>query len=160
MKYREGLISAYHNYLIDQMLTPGFVLGEPEGGEDFWLLADVLFPEEKAPFLAGRFFDQAGRLLAEMQGEEIIRNPGNCVLRPCGEGFDLLHPSGDLLLAARTEVFANGYLTRIQGKLHDRKGLLRLESAFDSTRVVPEKSWRALGSPMRTGNAFFPLDRN
>ena len=148
MKYRESLISAHHNYLIDRMLAPGFVLGEPDGADDFWLLADVLLPDERAPFLSGRFYDQGGRFLVELRGDEAVQNPGGCLLQESGDGFQLLYPTGEVLLAVRTEVFTNGYLTRIQGKLYDRKGLLRMEPSFDSARVLDE-AWRTLDVPVR-----------
>jgi hypothetical protein len=148
VKFRESLISAHHNYLIDRMLTPGFVLGEPDVKDDFWLLADVLLPDEKAPFLSGRFYDQEGRFLVDLRGDKAVQNPGGCLLQVSGDGFQLLYPSGEVLLAVRTEVFANGYLTRIQGKLYDRKGLLRMEPSFESARVFGE-AWRGLEVPVR-----------
>ena len=149
MKFRESLISAHHNYLIDQMLTPGFVLGEPDGKDDFWLLADVLLPDEKAPFLSGRFYDPEGRFLVELRGVEAVQNPGGCLLQKSGDGFQLLYPSGEVLLSVRTETFANGYLSRIQGKLYDREGLLRMEPSFESARVLGE-AWRPLEASART----------
>ena len=148
MKYRESLISAHHNYLVDQMLTPGFVLGEPDGEDDFWLLADVLRPEEKAPFLSGRFYDPEGLFLVELRGHETVKNPGGCPFQKTGDGFQLLYPSGEVLLSVRTEAFANGHLTRIQGKLYDTKGLPRMEPSFESARVLGE-AWRALGVSVR-----------
>jgi hypothetical protein len=148
MNYRESLISSHHNYLIDQMLTPGFVLGEADRKDDFWLLADVLLPEEKVPILSGRFYDQEGRFLAALKGPEMIGNPGRCVFQATGEGFQLFYPSGEVLLAVRTEAFANGYLTRIQGKLFDRKGVLCMEPSFDSARVLSE-AWRILEASVR-----------
>jgi len=149
VKFRESLISAHHNYVINQMLAPGFVLGEVDVQDDFWLLADVVSPEERAPFLSGCFYDHEGGFLMEMRGDEMIRNPGGCSLKASGDGFRVLHPSGELLLAVRTEVFANGYLTRLQGKLHDRKGVLRMEPSFDSARIVGE-SWRILAVSLRS----------
>jgi hypothetical protein len=148
VKYRESLISAHHNYLINHMLTPGFILGEPDGEDDFWLLADVLLPEEKTPFLSGRFYDQENRFLLDMRGSEVFENPGRCLFQVSGDGFQLLYPSGEVLLAVRTEVFANGYLTRIQGKLYDRRGSLRMEPSFDSARVFGEARW-PLDAPVR-----------
>jgi hypothetical protein len=146
VKFRESLISAHHNYLIDRMLTPGFLLGEQDG-EDFWLLADVLLPDEKVPLLSGRFYDQEGRFLMDLRGDEVIRNPGKCILHASGDGIQLLHPSGEVLLEARTETFTNGYLTRIQGKLYDRQRLLRVEPSFESARVLG-KVWCALEAPL------------
>jgi len=148
MKFRESLISAHHNYLIDRMLTPGFLLGKADAKDDFWLLADVLLPEERAPFLCGRFYDPEGRFLVHLRGDQWVENPGGCRLQGSGDGFQILYPSGEVLLAVRTEVFTNGYLTRIQGKLYDRSGLLRVEPSFDSARVLDE-AWHPLASPVR-----------
>ena len=94
----------------------------------------------------------------ELRGDEVVQNPGRCLLQVSGDGFRLLYPSGEVLLAVRTEVFANGYLTRIQGKLYDRKGLLHMEPSFDSARVLDE-TWRTLDVPMRSQRGDFPLDR-
>ena len=164
MKFRESLISAHHNYLINQMLTPGFILGQANGEDEFWLLADVLLPGEKAPYLSGRFYDGKGVFLLHMQGCEIVENPGNCILRASAEGFRLLRPSGEMLLSLDTEVFANGFLTRVQGKLYDKKGSLRLEPSFESANVFGDDQW-ALYAPVRSQNKasdsheIFPLDR-
>jgi len=148
VKFRESIISSHHNYLINQMLIPGFILGDPHAGEEFWLLADVLLPGEKAPYISGRFYDQKGGFLLRMQGSEVVENPGNCVFQSFGEGFRLLQPAGEELLSLRTEAFANGYLTRIQGKLYDKRGSLRMESSFESAKVLGEIQ-RALNAPVR-----------
>lgn len=148
MKFRQSLISAHHNYLINQMLTPGFILGEPDAGDDFWLLADVVLPGEKAPYVSGRFYDRNGDFLLHLKGNEIVENQGYCLARSSGGGFSLHYPSGDVLLAVHTEVFTNGYLTLIQGRLYDRKGSLRLEPSFESARVLGP-SHRTLDGPAR-----------
>ena len=164
MNFRQSLISAHHNYLINQMLTPGFILGAPAAGDEFWLLADVVLPSEKAPHISGRFYDQGGDFLLHIRGNEIVENPGKCVLRATGEGFHLFHPSGEALLALDTEVFANGYLTRVQGKLYDKKGSLRMEPSFESARVFGDAQW-TLDGPVRSqqkaadSHEIFPLDR-
>lgn len=146
MEFRESFISAYHNYLINQMLTPGFLLGGPDPGDDFWLLADVLLPGEKGPYLSGRFYDPEGNFLLYMQGGEVVDNPGHCLLRKSGDDFLVLYPSEDMLLAAHTELFANGSLTRIQGKLYDKTGSLRMEPSFESARLFGEVQWIRNGS--------------
>jgi hypothetical protein len=146
VKFKESLISAHHNYLVNQMLTPGFILGELNAQDDFWLLADVVLPEERPPFLSGRFYDSTGAFLLEIRDNEVVQNPGRCILDSSADGFRVLHPSGDLLMAVRTEAFANGYLTRIQGKLYDKRGLLRMEPSFESARVFGEVQW-ALDTP-------------
>jgi len=154
MEFRESLISAHHNYLVNRMLAPGFLLGDVDGEHDFRLLADVLSPEEKTPFLAARFYDQEGGFLMEMSGDRMVENPGGCRVQASGDGFMVFYPSGEVLLAVRTEAFANGFLTRIQGRLYDRKGLLRMEPSFDSGRIVGE-AWRILAASVRAKNGNF-----
>jgi hypothetical protein len=148
MNFRQSLISAHHNYLINQMLTPGFLFGEPDAEDDFWLLADVVLPGEKAPYLSGRFYDQEGDFLLHLRGNQVVENPGNCVFHSSGEGFRLLYPSGEVLLALQTEIFANGYLTRIQGKLYDKAGALRMEPSIENAKVFGMAQW-ALDAPLR-----------
>jgi hypothetical protein len=148
VEFRQSLISAHHNYLINQMLTPGFILGDPHAGDDFWLLADVLLPGEKAPYLSGRFYGQKGNFLLRLGGGEVIENPGNCLSESSSEGFRLLYPSGEVLLSLHMEIFANGYLTRVQGKLYDRKGSLRMEPSFESAKVFGGIQ-RVLDAPVR-----------
>ena len=151
MEFRESRISSYHNYLINGMLTPGFLLGEPEPGDDFRLLADVLRPGEKKPYLSGRLYGPEGDFLLHLEGSEIIENPRNCLLRTVAEGFRLLYPSGEELLALHTEVFANGSLSRIQGRLYDREGALRMEPSFESARVFGAVQWM-FDRPVRSRN--------
>jgi hypothetical protein len=148
VNFRQSLISAHHNYLINQMLTPGFLLGEPDAWDDFWLLADMVLPGEKTPYLSGRFYDQEGEFLLHLRGNKVVENPGNCVFQSSGEGFRLLYPSGEVLLALQTEIFANGYLTRIQGKLYDKVGSLRMEPSFESAKVFGDSEY-ALDAPVR-----------
>jgi hypothetical protein len=147
LKCRESLISAHHNYLVNQMLTPGFVLGDPDSADDFFFLGDVVLPPESDPKLYGRLFDERGVLILRMAGEEILENPGGCVRQKLVGGFRILYASGEPLLSVRTEAFANGYLTRIQGKLYDRDGKVRMEPIYDSARVFGEKTF-CLSSPL------------
>ncbi|MBN2125415.1 MAG: hypothetical protein JW821_14040, partial [Deltaproteobacteria bacterium] len=49
-----------------------------------------------------------------------------------------LYPGGDDMLSVVTRSFANGYLTRIQGKLYDEKGELRMEPSYEGVRVYGE----------------------
>ncbi len=138
MKFRESLISAYHNYLVNQMLTPGFVLGDPDSVDDFFFLADVVLPPDSEPKLYGRLFDERGALVLKMAGEKIFENMGGCVRQDMAGGFRILDASGAPFLSVRTESFANGYLTRIQGKLFDRGGKIRVEPLLDSIQVFGE----------------------
>jgi hypothetical protein len=52
LKQRESLISAYHNYLVNNMLSPGFYAGIPYSATDFYFLADIMLPGEMAAFLS------------------------------------------------------------------------------------------------------------
>lgn len=135
---KESLISAHHNYLVNEILTPGFVLGGPRDGKDFWFVADMLKPGETVPRISGRLFDEKGRFLAELRLGRVVENPGACVLRPGPGGFGLFSSSGETLLSVHTQVFTNGYLTRIQGKLYDRNGALRMEPSHEGSKVYGE----------------------
>ena len=76
MKFRESLISAHHNYLVNQMLTPGFLLGDPDLADDFFFLGDVVLPPESEPKLFGRLFDERGALILKNGGRRNSRKPG------------------------------------------------------------------------------------
>jgi len=135
LKFRESLVSAHHNYLVNQMLTPGFVLGEPDSAEGFFFMGEPLSPPGVEPTVRGRLFDEMGAFLLRLEGQEAIENPGGCVLQKQAGGFRILYASGKPLLSVQTESFANGYLTRIQGKLFDRGGKVRAEPLLDSIQV-------------------------
>jgi hypothetical protein len=147
VKFRESLISAHHNYLVNQMLTPGFVLGDPDSADDFFFLGDVLLPPGSEPMVRGRLFDERGVFVMRIAGQEVLENPGGCVLQKLAGGFRIFYSSGEPLLSVHTEAFANGYLTRIQGKLYDRDGKIRMEPTYDSARVFGEKTL-PLSSPL------------
>ncbi|MBN1103855.1 MAG: hypothetical protein JXL84_10615 [Deltaproteobacteria bacterium] len=136
--HRESLLSAHHNYLVNDMLSPGFVLGSPGSKEDFWFLADVVPPGEVVPRISGRLFSSEGEFLVSLRSSKVLDNPGGCVFQGVAGGFRLLHPSGEVFLSVHTQVFTNGYLTRIQGKLYDRDGTLRMESSFEGVKVYGE----------------------
>jgi hypothetical protein len=135
MKFRESLISAHHNYLVNQMLTPGFLLGDPDSADDFFFLGDVLLPPGSEPMLSGRLFDERGLFVLRIAGRDVLENPRGCIRQNLAEGFRIIYASGDPLLSVRTESYANGYLTRIQGKLYDRDGKLRMEPLLDGIQV-------------------------
>jgi len=145
--HRESLISAHHNYLVNDMLSPGFVLGAPGSEEDFWFLADVVPPGEAMPRISGRFFGSEGEFLVSLRSSKVLENPGDCALQGVAGGFRLIHPSGEVLLSVHTQAFTNGYLTRIQGKLYDREGALRMEPSYEGVKVYGEARL-ALESPV------------
>ena len=152
MKHSESRISAHHNYLVNNMLTPGFVLGHPGAKGDFYFLADVVLPGESTPRISGRLFDEQGNLLLELNWNRIGENPGGCSYQSVPGGFRIGYPVEGPLLEVVTQHFTNGYLTRIRGKAHDKAGKVRMESAHDSIRVFGE-AILTLDSPFR-----FPHD--
>lgn len=138
LNHRESFISAHHNYLVNNMLTPGFLLGDPNSQEDFFFLADLVLPGEITPRISARLFDSGGRFLLEMGRNRIVENPGRCTHQSASGGFRILYSSGESLLEVNTQHFTNGYLTRIQGKLYDRDGRIRMEPSFDGVHVFGE----------------------
>jgi hypothetical protein len=46
VKFRESKISAHHNYLVNDLLTPSFVVGDPNSGKAFYFLADLVIEPE------------------------------------------------------------------------------------------------------------------
>jgi hypothetical protein len=147
VKFRESLISAHHNYLVNQMLTPGFVLGDPDSADDFFFVGDVLLPPGSEPMLRGRLFDERGVFVLRIAGKEVLENPGGCIRQNLAGGFRIIYASGEPVVSVHTENFANGYLTRIQGKLFDRDGKIRMEPMYDSVRVFGAKTL-LLSSPL------------
>ena len=135
MKHNENLISAHHNYLVNGMLSPGFVLGDPNSGDDFYFLADLVLPGEGTPRISARMFDVHGTFLMELKWNRIGENPGNCSYKPTPDGFRILYSTGETLLEVKTLKFPNGYLTHTQGMLYDKEGKLRMEPADDGIRV-------------------------
>ena len=136
IKYRESKISAHHNYLVNEMPTPGFVVGTPDKREGFYFLGDRVLPGESTPRISCRLFTEDSKdLLLELRWNRIQSNPQACIHRSIPGGFEITHPSGDVVLEVRTQVFANGFLTRIKAKLYDETGELRIEPLGDSIRV-------------------------
>jgi len=146
MKHRESLLSAHHNYLVNNMLSPGFVLGDPGSQDDFYFLADLVLPGESTPRVSARLFDEGGHLLFELKWNRMGENPGRFSYQSTPGGFCVLNLSGQSLLNVDTKKFANGYLTHIQGRLYDRRGRLRLETSHESIQVHGEATL-ALNAP-------------
>jgi hypothetical protein len=138
LKFRESLVSAHHNYLVNRMLSPGFLVGNPDSSDDFYFLADVVRPGESGPRIYARLFDTQGAFVLEMEPGKIAENPVGCQRQPFPGGYRIVLPSGEFLLSVQTESFANGYLTRIQGKLYDREGSLRMEPHYDAILIKGE----------------------
>ena len=138
LKFRESLVSAHHNYLVNQMLSPGFLVGNPDSKDDFYFLADVVRHGESEPKIYARVYDIQGAFILEMEPRRIVENPLGCLRHSSPGGYRIVLPSGEALLSVQTESFANGFLTRIQGKLYDREGTLRIEPYFDAIQIHGE----------------------
>ena len=135
LKTRESLVSAHHNYLVNQFLSPGFMLGDPDSKDEFYFLADVMRPGDSEPRIYCRLYDAQGAFVLEIEPKDIVENPLGCVRQSFPGGYRIALPSGEFLLSVQTESFANGFLTRIQGKLYDQEGKLRIEPAYDSIQM-------------------------
>jgi len=134
------------------MLSPGFLLGDPNSKEGFYFLADLVLPEKKKPGISARLFDTEGKFLMELICNKIGENPGRCSYQSIPDGFRLLYASGETLLEVHTQTFAKGYLTRIQGKLYDGDGRLRMEPAYEGSQVF-EEAELALNAPFKFSNS-------
>jgi hypothetical protein len=138
LKFRESLVSAHHNYLVNQILSPGFLVGNPDSKDNFYFLADVVLPGESEPKICSRLYDAKGAFVLEIEPKSIVKNPLGCLRQPLPGGYRIVFPSGEALLSVQTESFANGFLTRIQGKLYDRQGTLRIEPSYDAIQIHGE----------------------
>ena len=148
LKFRESLVSAHHNYLVNQILSPGFSLGNPDSKDEFYFLADVVPPGESEPKIYARLYDAHGVFVLEMEPKSIVTNPIGCLRQSFPGGYRIVLPSGETLLSVQTEAFANGFLTRIQGKLFDREAKLRIEPYYDAIQVHGEAGL-TLASPCK-----------
>ncbi len=138
IKYQESAISAYHNYLVNNMLTPGFVVGNPDSQKGFFFLADLVLPGEEPPRISARLWDKDGVCLVELHENEIRENPGGCICQPVPDGSCILLASGGKLLQVTTENYPRGNLTKIRTRLFDEMGRLRMEPVGESVRVYGE----------------------
>ena len=138
MEYQESLISAHHNYLVNGMLTQGFVVGDPKSNKGFFLLAYIVPPGETTPRISARLMDEEAQLLLEFAINRIGENPGKCTIEPTLDGYRILCFSRDALIEVGTKSFANGYLTLIKARLFDEHGHLRVEPRDESIWVHGE----------------------
>lgn len=138
IKYRESKICAHHNYLVNNILTPGFLAGDPHSPNSFYFLADFVPPGDISPRIFARFFGQQGGLLLELKGNQIEQNPSECTSQSFPGGYKIIDSSGDPLLEVHTQSFANGHLTRIKARLVDDQGNLRIEPLGESIQVHEE----------------------
>ncbi|RPI74611.1 MAG: hypothetical protein EHM45_18160 [Desulfobacteraceae bacterium] len=135
LTYKESSISAYHNYLVNHMLTPGFILGDPDRPDDFYFIADIVLPGETLASVSGRLFDSQGRLLLHLLNNRLENNPQNCTIQSSANGFRIHSALGEPLLTVLTQAYTNGYLTMIQGKLYDPAAKIRMEPSFQGITV-------------------------
>jgi hypothetical protein len=138
IKYRQSTISAHHNYLINGMLMQGFVVGNPNSHEGFFLVADIVPPGETSPHISARLMDENAHALLELAPTRIVKNPGQCSHQVTADGFRIHRSSGEAVLEVRTRVFTNGYLTLMQARLFDEHGNLRVEPLGESIQVHGE----------------------
>jgi len=123
---------------VNQVLSPGFLVGNPDSKDDFYFLADVVPPGESEPRIYCRFSDAEGNFVLGAEPKRVLDNPLGCLRQSFPGGYRIVLPSGETLLSVQTETFANGFLTRIQGKLYDREGKLRIEPHYDAIQVHGE----------------------
>ena len=138
IKFKKSKISAHHNYLVNNLLTPGFVVGDPNSRDAFYFLAEPVLPGESAPRVSARIMDEKGDLLLELNGNRIGDNPGKCDYHPLQGGFKILQPPNEPLLEVHTQIFPRGHLTRIKARLFDENGDLRVEPLGESIQVHGE----------------------
>jgi len=138
VNFSESTISAHHNYLVNDMLTPGFVVGDPNSSEGFYFLADLVLPGESTPRISARLVDKEGKVLVELRWNRIGQNACECTYQAMPDGFRILNSSKEELLEVRTMSYPNGYLTRIKATLPDEDGRLRIEPLGESIRVHGE----------------------
>ncbi len=132
---QSSVVSAHHNYFINGMLIPGFLIGNPDSTLGFYLLGDFLLPGESTPRISCRFFDENGDFLGELIWNRLRHNSTKCVHKATPYGFHISRPSGDLIIATSTKRFPNGYITSIGGRLYDEKGALKLDHEGSSARL-------------------------
>jgi len=138
IEYRESIVSAYHNYLVNDMLTPGFLVGDPNSQNTFFFLADLVQPGQTPPRISARLLDMDGKCLVELNENNIRENPAGCTQQSVPGGSSVLLPSRIPLLEINTRRFANGYLTTIKAALLDEKGDPRIEPLGESIKVHGE----------------------
>jgi len=153
MEYRESPLSAHHNYLVNGMLTQGFIVGDSRSNNGFLLLADVVPQGETRSRVSARLMDEEAHPLLELKVNRIGRNPGRCNIEPTLDGYRILRSSGDVLIEVRTEAFANGYLTLIKARLFDEHGRLRVEPRDESIWVHGGEC-RFLAAPLQEDSSI------
>jgi hypothetical protein len=138
IEYTESRVSAHHNYLVNDRLTPGFVVGNPNSDDGFFFLADLLLPGQDTPLISTRLVNAKGETLLELYLNNIAVNPGECTIQSLPRGFRILDSSSEPLLEVLTQDFPMGHLTRIKARLFDEHGDLRIGPLGESIQVPGE----------------------
>jgi hypothetical protein len=124
---KESIISAYHNYRVNGMISSGFVIEDPISNQGFYFLADVMEPPNTRPNISARLFDEAGALLVELRANQIINNPGGITQSFMSYGYRLSGPDKKLIMDVNTRRLTNSYMTSLSARLVDEHGRLRME---------------------------------
>lgn len=145
---KESLISAYHNYRVNGMISSGFLLGDPDADHGFYFLADVMEPPQTKPDISARLFDATGEVLVEILANQITTNPGHITQNFTSYGYRLLRPDKKLILEVSTRRLTNAYVTSLKARLLDEHGNLRMEPHAHDV-VLYDAAIIGLKSPFR-----------
>ena len=138
IEFTESRVSAHHNYLVNDRLTPGFVVANPNSDNGFFFLADFLLPGQDTPLISTRMVDEKGDTLLKLYLNNVTDNPAGCTIQYLPRGFRILNSSSDSLLEVLTQDFPMGHLTRIKARLFDEHGDLRIGPLGESIQVHGE----------------------
>ncbi|MBN1831069.1 MAG: hypothetical protein JW896_03075 [Deltaproteobacteria bacterium] len=138
IEFTESRVSAHHNYLVNDRLTPGFVVGNPNSDNGFFFLADFLLHGQDTPLISTRLVTKKGDTLLELYLNDMADNPMGCTVQSLPRGFRILNSSSEPLLEVLTQDFPMGHLTRIKAKLFDERGVLRISPLGESIQVHGE----------------------
>jgi len=135
---RESTISAHHNYLVNDLLTMEFAVGDPRTEGHPYIVAETVPSHEKTPRISARVLDEEGSVLFELIRNHLQGNSRGCSLESHQTGFRVIGPGGESKLEVHTEPFANGYLSLLRVRLYDQRGRLLVEPHGESIRVRKE----------------------
>lgn len=138
IEFTESRVSAHHNYLVNDRLTPGFVAGNPNSNNGFFFLADFLLPGQDTPLISARLVNEEGDTLLKLSLNNIVDNPAGYTNQFLPRGFRIIDSSSEPLLEVLTQDFPLGHLTRIKARLFDEHGDLRISPLGESIQVHGE----------------------
>jgi hypothetical protein len=138
VEFTESRVSAHHNYLVNNRLTPGFVVGNPNSDSGFFFLADLLLPGQDTPLISARLMNKKGDTLLKLDSNNITDNPAECAIHSLPRGFRILDSLSEPLLEVLTQDFPMGHLTRIKARLFDEHGDLRIGPLGESIQIHGE----------------------